>query len=140
MGTGSVSWDQYRGSRCLSAPFGEKEALPRQCHGGRGKKKGEEKIFYAEWKRTLLAGGLLDLGGGTNADQTVGGLELLQGLGGVVDQSEAGGLATTVLGAETEDGDLVLVGLVQVGQLLAELILGDVGAVGVEDVPVSEEK
>lgn len=63
------------------------------------------------------------------------GLELLQGLGGVVDESEASALTTTVLGAETEDGDLVLVGLVQVGQLLAELILGDVGAVGVEDVP-----
>lgn len=92
------------------------------------------------WKRTLLARGLLDLGGGTNADQTVGGLELLQGLDGVVDQSEAGGLATTVLGAETEDGDLVLVGLVQVGQLLAELILGDVGAVGVQDVTGNEEK
>lgn len=62
-------------------------------------------------------------------------LELLEGLGGVVDQSEAGALATTVLCAETEDGDLVLVGLVQIGQLLTELVLGDVGAVGVEDVP-----
>lgn len=66
-------------------------------------------------------------------------LELLQGLLGVVDQSEAGALATTVLCAETEDGDLVLVGLVQVGQLLTELILGDVGAVGVEDVPGNTE-
>jgi hypothetical protein len=85
--------------------------------------------------RTLLAGGLLDLVGDTDTDETVVGLELLQGLGGVVDQSEAGGLATTVLRAETEHGDLVLVGLVQVGQLLAELVLGDVRAVGVEDVP-----
>lgn len=117
--------------------FVRKEALPRRCHGGRGK---EKKNFYKGWKRTLLARRLLDLGGGTNADQTVGGLKLLQGLGGVVDQSEAGGLATTVLGAETEDGDLVLVGLVQVGQLLAELILGDVGAVGVQDVTGNEEK
>jgi len=66
-------------------------------------------------------------------------LELLQGLLGVVDQSEAGALATTVLCAEPEDGDLVLVGLVQVGQLLTELILGDVGAVGVEDVPGKTE-
>lgn len=85
--------------------------------------------------RTLLTGGLLNLVGGTDADQTVVRLELLQGLLGVVDQSETGALATTVLCAETEDGDLVLVGLVQVGQLLTELILGDVGAVGVEDVP-----
>lgn len=89
--------------------------------------------------RTLLAGGLLNLVGGTDADQTVVRLELLQGLLGVVDQSEAGALATTVLCAETEDGDLVLVGLVQVGQLLPELILGDVGAVGVEDVPGNTE-
>lgn len=63
-------------------------------------------------------------------------LELLQGLGGVVDEGEAGGLATTVLRTEAEDGDLVLVGLVQVGELAAELILGDVGTVGVKDVPV----
>jgi hypothetical protein len=91
-------------------------------------------------RRTLLAGRLLDLGGGTNADQTVGGLELLQGLLGVVDQGEAGALTTTVLGAETEDGDLVLVGLVQVGQLLAELVLGDVGTVGVEDIPKQAQK
>lgn len=89
--------------------------------------------------RTLLAGSLLDLVGGTDADQAVVRLELLQGLGGVVDQSEAGALATTVLCAEPEDGDLVLVGLVQVGQLLTELILGDVGAVGVEDVPGKTE-
>ena len=63
-------------------------------------------------------------------------LELLQGLSGVVDESEPSALATTILRAETENRDLVLVGLVEVGQLIAELILGDVGAVGVEDIPV----
>lgn len=88
-----------------------------------------------EEKHTLLAGSLLDLAGGTDADEAVVRLELLEGLLGVVHQSEAGALTTTVLCAETEDGDLVLVGLVQIGQLLAELVLGDVGAVGVEDVP-----
>lgn len=88
---------------------------------------------------TLLSAGLLDLRAGTDADQAVVRLELLQGLLRVVDQSEAGALATTVLRAEPEDGHLVLVGLVQVGQLLAELILGDVGAVGVEDVPVKKK-
>lgn len=66
-------------------------------------------------------------------------LELLQSLLRVVDQSKAGALATTVLCAETEDGDLVLVGLVQVGQLVTELILGDVGPVGVEDVPEQKQ-
>jgi hypothetical protein len=91
-------------------------------------------------KHTLLSGRLLDLGGHANTDKTVVGLELLHGLVGVVDESEASGLATTVLGAETEDGDLVLVGLVELGQLLAELILGDVGTVGVEDITGREER
>ena len=89
-------------------------------------------------KRTLLSAGLLDLGGLAVADEPVVGLELLHGLGAVVDEGEAGALATTVLGAETEDGDLVLVGLVQLGELLAELILGDVRAVGVQDVTVQQ--
>lgn len=83
---------------------------------------------------TLLSAGLLDLLGSTDTDETVVRLELLQGLLGVVDEGEASALATTVLRTEAEDGDLVLVGLVQVGELAAELILGDVGAVGVEDV------
>lgn len=85
-------------------------------------------------KRTLLSAGSLNLGSGANTDETVVRLELLQGLSGVVNQSEAGALATTVLGAEAEDGDLVLVGLVEGRELVAELILGDVGTVGVEDV------
>lgn len=89
----------------------------------------------AEGKRTLLSAGLLDLGSSTDTDETVVRLEFLQSLVGVVDKSETSGLATTELCAETEDGDLVLVGLVEVGQLLTELILLDVGAVGVEDVP-----
>jgi hypothetical protein len=89
-------------------------------------------------KRTLLSAGLLDLGGLAVADEPVVGLELLHGLGAVVDEGKAGALATTVLGAETEDGDLVLVGLVQLGELLAELILGDVRAVGVQDVTVQQ--
>jgi hypothetical protein len=88
-------------------------------------------------ERTLLSAGLLDLGGLAVTDEPVVGLELLHRLGAVVDEGEASGLATTVLGAETEDGDLVLVGLVKLGELGAELILGDVGTVGVEDVTVS---
>lgn len=87
-------------------------------------------------ERTLLSAGLLDLGGLAVTDEPVVGLELLHRLGAVVDEGEASGLATTVLGAETEDGDLVLVGLVELGELGAELILGDVGTVGVEDVTV----
>lgn len=89
--------------------------------------------------RTLLSAGLLDLGGLAVADEPVVGLELLHGLVAVVDESEAGALATTVLGAETEDGNLLLVGLVELGELGAELILGDVGAVGVQDVTVRKQ-
>lgn len=85
-------------------------------------------------RRTLLAGGLLDLGGHAVADQAVVRLELLHGLGRVVDEGEAGGLAATELGPQAENGDIVLLGLVQLSELAAELVLGDVGAVGVEDV------
>ena len=86
--------------------------------------------------RTLLPGSLLDLVGHADTDEAVVGLELLHGLVGVVDEGEAGALATTELGAESEDGDLVLVGLVELGELLTELVLGDVGTVGVEDITV----
>jgi hypothetical protein len=81
-----------------------------------------------------LSAGALDLGSKANADKSVVGLELLHGLGGVVDESEAGGLATTELGAEAENGDLLLVGLVEASKLLTEVLLGDVGTTGVEDV------
>jgi hypothetical protein len=37
---------------------------------------------------------------------------------------------------ETEDGDIVLLGLVQLSELATELVLGNVRAVGVEDVAV----
>lgn len=68
------------------------------------------------------------------------GLELLQGLDGVVDEGEAGGLSTTIVRAQTEDGDLFLVGLVKIAELLAEFVLGDVGAAGVQDVTVERYK
>lgn len=83
---------------------------------------------------SLLSGGLLDLGGQAVSDQSVGRLELL-GIGnGLVDQTEAGGLATTELSSEAKDGDSVLLNLVDLRQLLTELVLGDVGSVGVQDV------
>lgn len=79
---------------------------------------------------------LLDLGGVTVTDKAVVGLEFLQSVVGVVDQSEAGGLSATELGAESEDRDLALVGLVELSKLRAKLILGDVGSVGVENITV----
>lgn len=62
------------------------------------------------------------------------GLELLQALEGIVDKGETSGLSTTEVGLETEDRDSLLVGLVELGELSAEVVLGDVGTAGMEDV------
>jgi len=64
------------------------------------------------------------------------GLELLHGGSGVVEEGESSGLATTKLCAETKDGDGVLLALVELRELLAEILLGDIGALGVENVTV----
>lgn len=61
-------------------------------------------------------------------------LELLQGLGRVVDQGKASGLATTELSLEAENIDLVFAGLVELGKLRSEVVFRDVGTVRVEDV------
>ncbi len=58
---------------------------------------------------------------------------------GVVDESEAGGLAATKLGSETKDIDLVLVGLVETGKLLAELFFEMLGRLGVEDITTEKQ-
>ena len=84
-----------------------------------------------------MSAGLLDLVGLSVAHKSVVWLELLHGLSGIVEEGETSALATTELGAESEDGDLVLVHLVETGKLLAELILGHVWARWVEDVTVS---
>lgn len=81
-----------------------------------------------------MPAGLLDLGSHAVPDEPIVGFELLHRLGGVVDQSKAGALAATVVRPETEDGDIVLLGLVELGELATEFVLGDVGAVGVENV------
>ena len=65
-------------------------------------------------------------------------LKFLHHLMAVVYQSEAGRFASAVLCAEPEAGYLVLVGFVELGELLAEFVFGDVGAVGVEDVAVGQ--
>ena len=62
------------------------------------------------------------------------GLELLHRLVRVVDESKAGALAATVVRLETEDGNILLLGLVELAELTTEFVLGNVGAVGVEDV------
>jgi hypothetical protein len=65
-------------------------------------------------------------------------LELLQRLGRIVDQRKTSCLSTTILCLETENVDLVFVGLVHFGELATEFILGDVGSVWVEDITVRE--
>lgn len=62
------------------------------------------------------------------------GFEFLHRLGRVVDQSKAGALATTIVSPEAEDGDVFFLGLVEFAELATEFVLGDVCAVGVEDV------
>jgi hypothetical protein len=68
------------------------------------------------------------------------GLEFLHGLDRIVDEGKASGLATAVLGAHAEDVDLVFVGLVGFGQLGAQVILADVGSVGVQDIAREKRK
>lgn len=62
--------------------------------------------------------------------------EFLQCFGRVIDQGETSCLSTTELGLETENVDLVLVGLVEFRKLGSQVVLGDVGTVGVEDITV----
>lgn len=73
-----------------------------------------------------MAGRLINLGGVAVANEAVVGLELLEGVVGVVDQGETGGLSSSEVGAETEDGDGSLVGLVELSKLSAEVVLADV--------------
>ncbi len=61
-------------------------------------------------------------------------LELLHRLGAVVDEGEAGALAATVLCLEAEDRDVFLLGLVELAELAAEFVLGDVRPVRVQNV------
>ncbi len=92
------------------------------------------RVVHVKWIRTLLSRRLLDLRCRSVPHQPIMRLELLQHLMAVVDESEPRALTPTVLGAETEAGDLVLVGFVEFGELGAEFVFRDVGAVGVEDV------
>jgi len=82
----------------------------------------------------LLAGGLLNLGCLSESNKTVVGFEFFKSVIRVVNQCEPSRLATSILCAETKNGDLVLVGLVQLSELGPEIVLGDIRSVGVENV------
>jgi hypothetical protein len=83
---------------------------------------------------SLLSARLLNLSRMPHPHKSVVWFELLHGLDGVVDEGEACRFAATVGSTQAEDIDLVLVGFVDGGELVTEVVLGDVCAVGVEDV------
>jgi len=68
-------------------------------------------------ERTLLSAWLLNLRRKSNTNESVMWLEFLQCLGRIVDEGKTGRLSTTKLGLETENIDLVLVGLVELSKL-----------------------
>ena len=109
-----------------------------QCQGPIPSQSGLRNLG-GERKLTLLPTRLFNLIRRPNPDQSVVWLELLQRLVRIVDEGEAGGLAATVLCPEPENHDLVFVGFVEFGELGAEFVFGDVGAVGVEDVTAKGE-
>jgi hypothetical protein len=65
------------------------------------------------------------------------GFELLQCLWRIINERETSGFSTTILCSESKDVDFRLVGLVELGELVSELVLGDIGSVGVEDVTIN---
>jgi hypothetical protein len=70
---------------------------------------------------------------GTYPDEPVLGLKLLLRFLIIVDQTETLGGSTSELGLQAKDNNPLLLGLVQSGELVAELISGQVGSSGVED-------
>lgn len=75
----------------------------------------------------LFPGDLGDLFEDTLSHQSVLGLELLSEVHGIIDEGESGALAATEVGLETEGHDTVRSALVHLGQLFADLRLGDAG-------------
>jgi hypothetical protein len=69
----------------------------------------------------------------TYPDEPVLGLKLLLRFLIIVDQTETLGGSTSELGLQAKDNNPLLLGLVQSGELVAELISGQVGSSGVKD-------
>ena len=57
----------------------------------------------------------------------------------IVNERKSGALASTVLRSEAEAGDLVFVGFVEIRELLAELVFGDIGAIRVENIAMRND-
>ena len=90
--------------------------------------------MIVESKLTLLSARLLLLRRHANSDESVMWLELLHRSLVLVNQCETCALASTVLSAETKNGNLVLIRLVKFSQLGSEVFLGHIGPLWVEDV------
>jgi len=82
----------------------------------------------------LLPASLFNLGLHSVTNKSVTWFKSLHGLSRVIDETKAGAFATTELGTESENGDMVLVGLVCLTELITELILGDVCAIWMKDI------
>jgi len=107
--------------RCLPTRY--HQHMPMSVTSVEGKKYIYEKT---QVRHTLLTGRLLDLGCLSKPDEAVVGLEFFKSLIRVVNQSKASRLATTVLCAETENRDLVLISLVHLSEPSPEIVLGDI--------------
>lgn len=83
---------------------------------------------------SLWLADLVDLFSHGVSDETVTWLKLLQSFVRIVDQTETSGFTTTELGSHAEDGDGVLLGFVDSGEFLTELVLGDVSSAWVQNV------
>lgn len=88
-------------------------------------------------QRTLLPRRLFNFGSNSISDQSVMRFKFLQGFRGIIYESEASCFSTTKLCAKTENAELILACLIHLGQFATEIILGDIGAAGMEDVTVS---
>lgn len=104
-------------------------ALPSAHARVRNARPGKRRNIYKKKTHvghTLLTGRLLDLGCLSESDKAVVGFKFFESLIRIVNQSEASGLATTILCTETENRDLVFIGLVHLCEPSSEILFGDI--------------
>lgn len=80
---------EKKGVSAINPPYGRKRSLP-------------STKLLAVGEHTLFSAWSLNLVDSAIADESVTGLEFLQGLSGVINKGEAGGLSTTIVGAEAK--------------------------------------
>ncbi len=60
--------------------------------------------------------------------------ELLEEVHGIIDKGKSSGLSTTKVGPESKAGNNIGSHFVHLGQLLGDLLLGDGGSAGMQDI------